>query len=181
MPHVAYEANAGMAVLAAWEADVSRCGRVSCCFLFSPGPFFDGFVGDHLFTFLQLLMEEATPAAAVCRIVFPALRVYSQGSHISFAHVLVPQLWATNGKVLHRECPSVFFHLPCGAHGQSSVFCAVWVVCTWWGDRRGPGPQCWAPCLCSWYWGCGGGFILECMLNHWNESCPYASTSWMKC
>ena len=102
-------------------------------------------------------------------------------SHISFAHVLVPQLWATNGKVLHRECPSVFFHLPCGAHGQFSVFCAVWVVCTWWGDRRGPGPQCWAPCLCSWYWGCGGGFILECVLNHWNESCPYASTSWMKC
>ena len=84
-------------------------------------------------------------------------------------------------QVLHRGCPKVFCHPPCGAHGHSSAFCAVWVVCTWWGDRRGPGPQCWAPCLCSWYWGCGGGFILECVLNHWNESCPYASTSWMKC
>ena len=97
MPHVAYEANAGMAVVAAWEADVSRSSRVSCCFLFSPGPFFDDFVGDHLFAFPQLLIEEAAPAAAVCRIVFPALRVDSQGSHISFAHVLVPQLWAATG------------------------------------------------------------------------------------
>ena len=53
MLSVAYETNAGMAVLAAWGADVNRCSGVSCCFLFSPGPFFDGFVGDLLFTFLQ--------------------------------------------------------------------------------------------------------------------------------
>ena len=52
---------------------MNRCGGVSCCFLFEPGPFFDGFVGDFLFTFLQLLKEEAAPAAAVCRNVFPAL------------------------------------------------------------------------------------------------------------
>ena len=71
---------------------MNRCGGVSCCFLFSPGPFFDGFVGDLLFTFLQVLMEEAAPAAAVCRNVLPALGVDFQGFHISFAHVLVPQL-----------------------------------------------------------------------------------------
>ena len=43
---------------------MNRCGGVSC-FLFSPGPFFDGFVGDLLFTFLQLIMEEAAAAAVV--------------------------------------------------------------------------------------------------------------------
>ena len=48
-------------------------------------------------------MEEAAPATAVCRYVFPALGVDFQGSHISFANVLVPQLWVTtrsfaNGK-----------------------------------------------------------------------------------
>ena len=67
---------------------MNRFGGVSC-FLFSPGPFFDGLVGDLLFTFLQLLMEEAAPAAAVCRNVFPALGVDFQDFHISFAHVLV--------------------------------------------------------------------------------------------
>ena len=72
---------------------MNRCGRVSCCFLFSPGPFFDGFVGDFLFTFLQLLKEEAAPAAVVCRNVFPALGVVFQGFHIPFTHVLIPQLW----------------------------------------------------------------------------------------
>jgi len=76
---------------------VSRCGGVSCYFLFSPGPFFDGFVGDLLFTFLQLFMEKAAPAAAVCRNVFQVLGVDFQGIHISFAHILVPQLWAATG------------------------------------------------------------------------------------
>ena len=76
---------------------MNRCGGVSCCFLFSPGPFFDGFVGDFLFTFLQLHKEEAAPAAAVCRNVFPALGVNFQGFHISFTHFLVPQLWAGTG------------------------------------------------------------------------------------
>ena len=42
-------------------------------------------------------MEEAAPAAGVCCNVFPALGVDFQGSHISFAHVLVPQLWAATG------------------------------------------------------------------------------------
>ena len=42
-------------------------------------------------------MEETAPAAAVCYNVFPALGVDFQGFHISFAHVLVPQLWATTG------------------------------------------------------------------------------------
>ena len=56
---------------------MSRSGGVSCCFLFSPGPFFDGFVSDLLFTFLLSLMEEAAqaPASAVCRNAFPALGV----------------------------------------------------------------------------------------------------------
>ena len=76
---------------------MNRCSGVSCCFLFSPGPFFDGFVGDLLFTFLQLLMEEAAPAAAVCRNVLPALGVDFQGFRISFAHVFVPQWWAATG------------------------------------------------------------------------------------
>ena len=70
---------------------------MSCCFLFSLGPSFDGFVGDLFFTFFQLLMEEAAPAAAACCNVFPALGVDFQGFHISFAHVLVPQLWAATG------------------------------------------------------------------------------------
>ena len=60
------------------EQMLSRCGGVSCCFLFSPGPFFDGFVGDLLFTFLQLLMEEAALAAAVCCNIFPALGAISK-------------------------------------------------------------------------------------------------------
>ena len=55
MPPVAYEANAEMAVLVARGADVSRCGGVSCCFLLSPGTFFDGFVGDLLFTSFRCL------------------------------------------------------------------------------------------------------------------------------
>ena len=97
MPPAAYEANAGMTILAAWGADVSGCGRVSCCFLFSPGPFFNGSVGDLLFNFLQLLMKEAAPAAVVCSNVFSAIGVHFQGFHISFAHVLVPQLWAATG------------------------------------------------------------------------------------
>ena len=97
MPPVAYEANAGMAVLAARGADVSRCGRVNCCSPFSPGPFFDGFVGDLLFTLLQLLMEETVPAAAVCRIVFPALGVDFQGFQVSFAGVLLPQPCVATG------------------------------------------------------------------------------------
>lgn len=33
-------------------------------------------------------MEEAAPAAAVCRNVFPDLGVNFQGFHISFAHIL---------------------------------------------------------------------------------------------
>ena len=39
-------------------------------------------------------MEEVAAAAAVCCNVFTALGVDFQGFHISFAHVLVPQLWA---------------------------------------------------------------------------------------
>ena len=66
-------------------------------FFFLPGPFFDGFVGDLLFTFLQLLMEEAAPAAAVGRNAFPALGVDFQSFHVLFAHVLVHQLWAAMG------------------------------------------------------------------------------------
>ena len=98
MPPVAYETSAGMAVLATYKgADVSRCSRVGCFFFFLPGPFFDGFVGDLLFTFLKLLMEEAAPAAAVCRNVFPALRVDFQSFRILFAHFLVHQLWAATG------------------------------------------------------------------------------------
>ena len=81
---MAYEANAAMAVPAAWGADVGRCGRVSCCFLFLPGPFFDDFVGDLLFSFFYLLMEEAAQAATVYCNVFPALGVDFQGFHISF-------------------------------------------------------------------------------------------------
>ena len=78
---------------------MNSCGGVSCCFLFSPGPFFDSFIGDFLFTFLQLLKEEAAPAAVVCHNVFPALGVNFQGFHISFTHVLVPQLWAATGSL----------------------------------------------------------------------------------
>ena len=76
---------------------MSSCGGVSCWFLFSPGSFFDGFIGDLLFTFQQLLMERVAPAAAVCCNVFPALGIDFQGFHISFAHILVPQLWAATG------------------------------------------------------------------------------------
>ena len=76
---------------------MSRCGGVSCRFLLPPAPFCDGFVDDRLFTFLQLLMKEAALAAVVCRNVFPALVVDFQAFHISFAHVLVPQLWAATG------------------------------------------------------------------------------------
>ena len=42
-------------------------------------------------------MEEAAPAAAVCRNVFPALGIDFQDCHISFVHVLVTQLWAATG------------------------------------------------------------------------------------
>ena len=88
---------------------MSRCGRVSCFFFFLPGPFFDGFVGDLLFTFLQLLMEEAAPAAAVGHNVFPALGIDFQSFHILFAHVLVHQLGGHGviyqWQVLHRGCP----------------------------------------------------------------------------
>ena len=76
---------------------MNRCGGVSCCFLFFAWHFYDGCDGDILFTFLQLLMEEAAPAAAVCRNVLPALGVDFQGFRISFAHVLVPQSWAATG------------------------------------------------------------------------------------
>ena len=82
---------------------MSRCRGVSCCFLFLPGPFFVGFVGDLLFTFLQLLIEEAAPAAAVCRNV--SLRVDFQGFHVSFAHVPVPQLWAARGGLPTASSP----------------------------------------------------------------------------
>ena len=75
MPPVACKVHAGMAVLAARGAAVSRCGGVSCRFLFSPVPFSDGLVGDRLFTFLQLHMEEVAAAAAVCCNVFTALGV----------------------------------------------------------------------------------------------------------
>ena len=44
-------------------------------------------------------MEEAAPAAAVCCDVFPVLGFDFQGFHISFAHVLVPQLWAAKGSL----------------------------------------------------------------------------------
>ena len=97
MPPVACKVHAGMAVLAARGAAVSRCGGVSCRFLFSPVPFSDGLVGDRLFTFLQLLMEEVAAAAAVCCNVFTALGVDFQGFHISFAHVLVPTKSFANG------------------------------------------------------------------------------------
>ena len=127
---MAYKANAGMAILAAGGTDVSRCSEVSCCFLFSPGPFFDGFVGDLLFVFLQLLMGEAAPAAAVCRNVFPALGVNLQGFHISFTHVLVPQLWAATGSFANGKFSvedvlrySAILHVV--AHGESSAFCAA--------------------------------------------------------
>ena len=36
-------------------------------------------------------------AAVVCCNVFPVLEVDFQGFHISFAHILVPQLWVATG------------------------------------------------------------------------------------
>ena len=103
MPPVAYETNSGMAVLATRGTDVSRCGGVACYFLFSPSPFFDGFIGDVLFTFLQLLMEKTAPAAAVFRNVFPVLGVDFQGFHTTFAHSLVPQLWMATGSFANSK------------------------------------------------------------------------------
>ena len=103
---------------------MSRCDGVSCCFIFSPGPFFDGFVGNLLFTFLQLLMEEAAPAAAICRNVFPALGVDFQGFHISFARILVPQLWTATGSFANGKF-SIEDVLRYYAILQSSAFCAA--------------------------------------------------------
>ena len=76
---------------------MSRCGGVSCCFLFSPGPFFDGFIGNLLFTFLQLLMEKAAPAAAICRNAFQALGIDFQGFHSRLQTSLYLSLWAATG------------------------------------------------------------------------------------
>ena len=40
-------------------------------------------------------MEKVAPATVVCHNVFPAIDF--QGFHISFADILVPQLWAATG------------------------------------------------------------------------------------
>ena len=45
----------------------------------------------------SLHLPSVAYGGAVCRNVLPALGVNFQGFHISFAHVLVPQLWAATG------------------------------------------------------------------------------------
>ena len=94
MPPVTYEANEGMAVLAAWRADAAESVVVFsfCQILFSKALLV--IFSSPSFSCLWRRMHQPV---TICRNAFPALGVDFQGFHISFAHILVSQLWVATG------------------------------------------------------------------------------------
>ena len=96
-PLVAVEAYVGETISAAKVAFVCGLWSVGVVALLPAGPSSYFYIHQLLFPCLEVLVQSASPHHAVSCKVLPGLGVDVKCFHVSFADILVAQLWAVFG------------------------------------------------------------------------------------